>query len=93
DKVKDIAVLKLLGVPDRRIYGMILQQAALMGILGTLLGGALEFAVEPFFPRRVEATYGDVGQMLVAMTVVAMLASLLAVWRAMSVDARSVLGS
>ncbi|MBN9520144.1 ABC transporter permease [bacterium] len=93
DKVKDIAVLKLLGTPGLRIYGMILQQAVLMGVLGTLLGGALEFAIEPFFPRRVEATYGDVAQMLAAMTVIAALSSLLAVRRAMTVDARSVLGS
>jgi putative ABC transport system permease protein len=93
DKVKEIAVLKLLGTPGRRIYGMILQQAILMGVLGTALGGALEFAIEPFFPRRVEATYGDIGQMLVAMTVVAVLASMLAVRRAMKVDARSVLGT
>ena len=93
DKVKEIAVLKLLGTPGRRIYGMILQQAILMGVLGTVLGGALEFAIEPFFPRRVEATYGDIGQMLVAMTVVAVVASMLAVRRAMKVDARSVLGT
>ena len=93
DKVKEIAVLKLLGAPGRRIYGMILQQAVLMGVLGSIIGGALEFLVEPYFPRRVEATYGDIAQMLVAMTVVAVLASLLAVRRAMQVDARSVLGT
>lgn len=93
DKVKEIAVLKLLGTPGLRIYGMILQQAVLMGVLGTLLGGALELAIEPFFPRRVEATYGDIVQMLVAMILVAVLASLLAVRRAMKVDPRSVLGN
>ncbi len=93
DKVKDIAVLKLLGTPGLRIYGMILQQAVLMGVLGTLLGGVLEFLIEPYFPRRVEATYGDVAQMLAAMTVIAAASSLLAVRRAMTVDARSVLGS
>ena len=93
DKVKEIAVLKLLGTPGRRIYGMILQQAVLMGVLGTLLGGALELLIEPYFPRRVEATYGDIGQMLVAMVGISVLASMLAVRRAMTVDARSVLGS
>jgi putative ABC transport system permease protein len=93
DKVKEIAMLKLLGAPGRRIYGMILQQAVLIAVLGTILGGALERAVEPYFPRRVEATYGDMAQLLVAMVVVALLASLLAVRRAVKVDARSVLGS
>lgn len=93
DKIREIAVLKLLGTPGRRIYGMILQQAILMGALGTALGGALELAIEGYFPRRVEATYGDIAQMLVAMTVVAVFVSMLAVRRAIRVDARSVLGN
>ncbi len=93
DKVKEIAVLKLLGTQGWRIYGMILQQAILMGMLGTLLGAALEFASEPYFPRRVVATDGDVVQMLVAIAVIAILASLMAIRRAMKVDPRSVLGT
>jgi putative ABC transport system permease protein len=93
DKVKEIAVLKLLGTQGWRIYGMILQQAILMGILGTLLGAALEFASEPYFPRRVVATRGDVVQMVVAIGVIAILASLMAIRRAMNVDPRSVLGT
>lgn len=93
DKMKDIAVLKLLGTPTRRIAAMILQQAVLMGSLGTAVGAALEQAAEPYFPRRVEATFGDIGQTLVAMLVVSLAASLLAVRRAIAVDARDVLGS
>ena len=93
DKLREIAVLKLLGTPTRRIYGMILQQALVMGIAGTLLGGMLEFFSEPYFPRRVEATRGDVLQMVVVVAVISILASLVAVRRAVKVDARSVLGT
>ncbi len=93
DKIKDIAVLKLLGTQTRRIYSMIIQQAVLMGLLGTVLGGLLEFAIEPYFPRRVSATVGDMGQMLVIITVISILASLVAVRRAMQVDPRIVLGT
>ena len=56
DKIKDIAVLKLLGTQTSRIYSMIIQQAVLMGLLGTVLGALLEFASEPYFSRRVSAT-------------------------------------
>ncbi len=93
DKIKDIAVLKLLGTQTSRIYSMIIQQAVLMGLLGTVLGALLEFASEPYFPRRVSATLGDLGQMLVIITVVSVLASLVAVRRAMQVDPRLVLGT
>lgn len=93
DKIKDIAVLKLLGTQTSRIYSMIIQQAVLMGLLGTVLGALLEFASEPYFPRRVSATLGDLGQMLIIITVVSVLASLVAVRRAMQVDPRLVLGT
>ncbi len=93
DKIKDIAVLKLLGTQTSRIYSMIIQQAVLMGLLGTVLGAMLEFASEPYFPRRVSATLGDMGQMIVIITVISILASLVAVRRAMDVDPRLVLGT
>lgn len=93
DKIKDIAVLKLLGTQTRRIYSMIIQQAVLMGLMGTVLGAMLEFASEPYFPRRVSATVGDMGQMLVIITIISILASLVAVRRAMQVDPRIVLGT
>jgi putative ABC transport system permease protein len=93
DKLHEIAMLKLLGARGRVIYEMILQEALFMGVVGTLLGSTLELLIEPYFPRRVIATYGDIGQMLVAMIVVAILASVLAVRRAMRVDPRSVLST
>ncbi len=93
DKLKEIAVLKLLGTQTRRVYAMILEQAVLMGLLGTLLGAVLEFASEPYFPRRVVATRGDVVQLLIVITVIAILASIMAIRRAMKVDPRSVLGT
>jgi putative ABC transport system permease protein len=92
DKLKQIALMKLLGTQSRRIYSMILQQALLMGGLGTLLGAVIEKASEPYFPRRVVATAGDVVQLLVVVAVITVLASLTAIRRTMHVDPRGVLG-
>lgn len=91
DKIKEIGILKLLGAQSRKLYSMILQQAVLMGLLGTLLGGLLVLTVQDYFPRRVIVTYPDIGQMLIIMGIVAAIASILAVRRATKVDARSVL--
>ncbi len=92
DKLKQIALMKLLGTQSRRIYAMILQQALLMGVLSTVLGAVIEKASEPYFPRRVVATADDVLQLLVVVAVITVLASLLAIRRAMRVDPRGVLG-
>ena len=92
DKVKVIATLKLLGAKNSRIKGMILQQAILMGVMGMIIGAVLEQVSEPFFPRRVDASYSDIVLTLAAVTILSVLASLMAIRRAMKVDARSVLG-
>ena len=92
DKIKEIATLKLLGAKLSRINGIILQQAVLMGVLGTLLGAVFEQALQPYFPRRVDASYGDIAMTLVVIVILAILASVVAMRRAMKVDARSVLG-
>lgn len=93
DKLHEIAMLKLLGAPGGVVYRMILQEALFMGIVGTLVGSGLELLIEPYFPRRVVATLGDIVQMLIAMTLITLLASVLAVRRAMHADPRSVIGT
>ena len=93
DKVHEIAILKLLGARGGVVYRMILQEALFMGVVGTLVGSGLELLSEPYFPRRVVATGGDIAQMLIAMSVVAAIASILAVRRAMRIDPRSVLST
>jgi len=92
DKLHDIAMLKLLGAKGRVIYQMIFQEALFMGVIGTLIGSVLELLSEPYYPRRVVATAGDIVQMLVVMSVITILASVLAVRRAMRVDPRAVIG-
>lgn len=92
DKLHDIAMLKLLGARSRVIYLMIFQEALFMGVVGTLLGSGLELLIEPYFPRRVVATAGDIAQMLAVMIMVTLLASVLAVRRAMQIDPRGVIG-
>ena len=62
DNIMEIAALKLLGAQGRRSCGMIVQQAIFMGVLGTIIGGVLEQASEPYFPRRVETTSGDIAR-------------------------------
>ena len=92
DKVKEIATLKLLGAKVSRINGMILQQAILMAVLGTIIGASLEQASQQYFPRRVDASYGDIAMTLIVMIILSILSSVVAMRRAMKVDARSVLG-
>jgi len=85
DKLHSIALLKLLGAPDRTILGMLLQQAIVLGMLGFGIAYLMGLQLFPYFPRRVVVTNEDLVQLFVIVLVISFLSSLLGIWRAMKV--------
>lgn len=86
DKLHSIALLKLIGAPNRAILGLILQQAVALGALGygiTYLVGQKLF---PHFPRRVVLTDQDLLQLAAIVLAISVLSSFLGIWRAMRVQ-------
>jgi len=93
DKLREIATLKLIGMPDRTIIGMILQQGLLMGVVGFIAGAALVSAAKDRFPRRIVLEPTDLGILFGVVVVVCLLATVLAVRAAVRVDpARALAG-
>jgi putative ABC transport system permease protein len=86
DKIQSIALLKLIGAPNRVILGMILQQAILLGGLGYGIAYLLGQRLFPMFPRRVIITNEDLIQLAIAVAVISVLSSLLGIWKAMQVS-------
>lgn len=86
DKLHAIALLKLIGAPNRVILGLILQQAVVLGSLGYGIAYLAGQKVFPFFPRRVVLTEPDLFQLAGIVLGISVLASLLGVWRAMRVQ-------
>ncbi len=86
DKLHSIALLKLLGAPDRKILGMLLQQALALGIMGYGIALLIGQQLFPFFPRRVVITNEDLIQLFLIVLAISILSSLLGIWRAMRVQ-------
>jgi len=93
DKIYAIALLKLIGAPNRVILGMILQQALLLGSLGYVVAYTAGTQLFPKFPRRVVLTNEDLVQLAIVVFVISVLSSLLGIWKAMKVEPNSVLMS
>jgi putative ABC transport system permease protein len=93
DKLKEIATLKLIGAPDGRIVGLILQQALALGLIGFSAGATLITLVKDHFPRRVVMLPEDAMALGVIVVVVCVLASGLGVRLALKVDPATALGS
>jgi len=86
DKLHDIALLKLIGAPNRVIMGLILQQAIILGGLGYGIAYLLGQRVYPYFPRRVILTNEDLLVLAGVVLGISVLASLLGIWKALRVQ-------
>ena len=92
DKLHPIALLKLIGAPNRVIMGLIVQQSLMMGVLAFGVGYVIGLRLFPMFPRRVVITSSDLLQLGEIVLVISMLASLLGIWKAMRVAPNEAVG-
>ncbi len=91
-KIREIAVLKLIGTRNRTIAGMILQQSLGLGMIGFVVGKIAATFWAPIFPKYVLLLPGDTARGLAAVTVICVLASLLAIRAALRVDPAEAIG-
>ncbi len=91
-KIREIAVLKLIGTRNRTIAGMILQQALGLGLIGFVVGKVAATIWAPVFPKYVLLEPGDALRGLVAVTLICALASTLAIRVALKVDPAAAIG-
>jgi putative ABC transport system permease protein len=93
EKIRQIAMLKLIGAPDRTIVGMIVQQALALGLTGFGFGALLIANIKDYFPRRVVLEPDNVLALGGVVVAVCLLASALGVRAALKADPATALGS
>jgi putative ABC transport system permease protein len=91
-KLREIAVLKLIGTRDRTIASMILQQAMGLGLIGFIVGKVAATIWAPGFPKYVLLETGDAVSGFFAVMVICALASTLAIRVALRVDPAAAIG-
>ena len=91
-KIREIAVLKLIGTRNRTIAGMILQQALGLGLIGFEVGKVAATIWAPIFPKFVLLLTQDALAGLAATLPICALASMLAIRAALKVDSATAIG-
>jgi putative ABC transport system permease protein len=91
-KIKEIAVLKLIGTRNRTISAMILQEALGLGLIGFMVGKVVATLWAPYFPKYVLLLPGDTVSAFFAVMAICALASLLAIRTALAVDPAEAIG-
>ncbi|GGZ87973.1 MULTISPECIES: ABC transporter permease [Sphingomonadales] len=92
DKIREIAVLKLIGTRNRTIAGMILQQALALGTIGFAVGKITATFAAPYFPKYVLLLPMDAIAGFIAVMIICALASLIAIRMALKVDPAEAIG-
>jgi len=92
DKIREIAVLKLIGTRNTTIASMIMQQAVALGVIGFVVGRITASFAAPLFPKYVLLMPMDAVIGFVAVMVICVLASLVAIRMALKVDPAEAIG-
>lgn len=91
-KIREIAVLKLIGTRNRTIAGLILQQAIALGLIGFVVGKITATLWAPIFPKYVLLEPADSVAGLAAVVVICVLSSIIAIRAALKVDPAEAIG-
>jgi putative ABC transport system permease protein len=91
-KIREIAVLKLIGTRNRTIAGMIMQQAMALGVIGFVVGKIAATFWAPFFPKYVLLMPRDSLIGFFVVMLICVLASLIAIRAALRVDPAEAIG-
>jgi putative ABC transport system permease protein len=92
DKIREIAVLKLIGTRNRTIAAMIMQQSLALGAIGFVVGKISATFSAPIFPKYILLTPEDSVAGFFAVLVICVLASLVAIRMALKVDPAEAIG-
>ncbi len=92
-KIREIAVLKLIGTRNRTIVGLIMQQAVALGAIGFMVGKiTATLVMAPIFPKYVLLQPLDSVIGFGAVMVICLLASIVAIRAALKVDPAEAIG-
>ncbi len=92
EKIKEIAIMKLLGVPNSIIIKMIMQETLLMGVLAFFFGLLFSHLIYTKFPKRVVLEMPDAMVLFVIIVIASILASLVGIKKVLSADPAEAIG-
>jgi len=92
EKMKEIAIMKLIGLPNAIIIKMIVQETLLLGFLAFISGNIFSHLIYQKFPKRVVLELPDAWMLFIAVLIASILASLVAIKKVINADPSSAIG-
>ncbi len=92
EKIKEISIMKLVGLPNFMITKMIMQETLALGILAFIFGNIFAHAIWDKFPKRVVLRVEDAWFLFGVVLIASILSSLFGVYKALKADPRTAIG-
>lgn len=92
EKMKEISIMKLIGLPNSIIVRMIVEETLLLGILAFMFGNMFSHLIYAKFPKRVVLEIPDAWMLFGVVVVASIIASFIAVKKVINADPAAAIG-
>jgi len=86
EKIKEISIMKLIGIPNFTISKMIIQETVVLGFLAFISGNAFAHLIGGVFPKRVVLLQSDAVSLFVVILIASIFASLFGIYKVIKTD-------
>lgn len=92
EKIKEISIMKLIGLPNSMIIKMIVEEALLLGFLAFIFGNIFSHLIYSKFPKRVVLEIPDAWMLFGVVIIASILASIIGVKKVIHADPTAAIG-
>jgi putative ABC transport system permease protein len=86
EKIKEISILKLIGIPNFTISKMIIQETVFLGILAFMSANVFAYIISGGFPKRVLLLSSDAIMLFIVILISSIFASLFGIYKVVKTD-------
>ena len=86
EKIKEISIMKLIGIPNFTISKMIIQETIVLGILAFISGNVFASMIGGVFPKRIVLLNSDAISLFLVILIFSVFASLFGIYKVIKTD-------
>jgi putative ABC transport system permease protein len=86
EKIKEISIMKLIGIPNFTISKMIIQETVVLGVLAFVSGNIFAHSIGGVFPKRIVLLGSDAVSLFIVILIFSIFASLFGIYKVIKTD-------
>ncbi len=92
EKMKEISIMKLIGLPNFTIVKMIVEETLLLGVMAFVFGNIFSHLIYDKFPKHVQLEASDALMLFIIVVIASIFASFIGVKKVISADPTAAIG-